>query len=97
MEILETLSRSRGIATGQVVSAGRSPLNFMFQKPSGICAAKRLSYNDRKTVSECSEKNCLWNAGVAPPCMMFWGTCTSRFCPRPDRPGDPLHRYTFSA
>jgi len=33
----------------------------MFQKPSGICAAKRLSYNDSKTVLECSEKNCFGN------------------------------------
>ncbi len=46
MEIIETLSGSRGIATGAVVSAGARPLNFTFKKPSGIGAAKRCSNSE---------------------------------------------------
>jgi hypothetical protein len=32
----------------RIVRSGRSPLDFMFQKPSEICAAKRLIYNGPK-------------------------------------------------
>ena len=42
----------------RIVRAGRSPLNFMFQKPAGSGAAKRFNCNDQKIASECSEKNC---------------------------------------
>ena len=48
----------------RILRSGRSPLDFMFQKPSEICAAKRLIYNGPKNRVEVFGKDLFLMANV---------------------------------